>query len=218
MRELPNMASQDPQAIHAAMQPLLSARAAALENPELYNQVLPPVLGLMSEKPSIIVRRWVAAFIAEALSSAAVHPDEKERIVLMVLPAIKGFLEAETEDEDIIKNAVVAAASAYPIGFRHVVYHPEDTETWQNLQTIKIVILQRMDSYPPATKACCVKFVQRVVQTQTPGVIDPRRPDKNETSLALVPRDHPLMSVPNVEAETSGLLDRILGVLQDESR
>lgn len=39
----------------------------------------------------------------------------------------------------------------------------------------------------------------------------------NETSLALVPRDHPIIPPSNLEAEASGLLDRLLGVLQDNS-
>lgn len=40
---------------------------------------------------------------------------------------------------------------------------------------IKIGILQRMDSAPIAVKICCIKFLQKVVQVQTPGVIaDPR--------------------------------------------
>lgn len=40
----------------------------------------------------------------------------------------------------------------------------------------------------------------------------------NEISLALVPRDHPIVPPSNLEAESSGLLDRLLGVLQDNSR
>lgn len=35
-------------------------------------------------------------------------------------------------------------------------------------------------------------------------------------SLALVPRDHPLIPPPNLEAEASGLLDRLLGILQED--
>lgn len=36
-------------------------------------------------------------------------------------------------------------------------------------------ILQRMDSAPIAVRICCIKFVQKVVQVETPGVIsDPR--------------------------------------------
>lgn len=44
-----------------------------------------------------------------------------------------------------------------------------------------------------------------------------QRPDRNEISIALVPRNHPLLPVPHIEAETSGLLDRLLSVLQEQS-
>lgn len=43
-----------------------------------------------------------------------------------------------------------------------------------------------------------------------------QRPDQTDTSLALVPRNHALLSIPSIEAETSGLLDRLLGVFQEE--
>jgi len=33
-----------------------------------------------------------------------------------------------------------------------------------------------------------------------------------------VPRDHPVIPPSNLEAEASGLLDRLMGVLQDNSR
>lgn len=92
-----------------------------------------------------------------------------------------------------------------------------------------------MDSAPIAVRICCVKFVQKVVQVETPGLIsDPRvremmlyppshhanlkqRPEQNETSIALVPRTHPLLQLPNLEAEASGLLDRLLSVFQENS-
>lgn len=45
-----------------------------------------------------------------------------------------------------------------------------------------------------------------------------QRPEQNETSLAVVPRNHDLLSIPNLEAEASGLLDRLLGALQEETR
>lgn len=106
------------------------------------------------------------------------------------------------------------------------------------MSAIKSSILRRMDSATTGVKLCCVKFVQRVVQVQTAGMIaDPRvrenpmplttlvswltlpqRPDQNEISLALVPRDHPLIPYANLEAEASGLLDRLLDVIQENSR
>lgn len=45
-----------------------------------------------------------------------------------------------------------------------------------------------------------------------------QRPEQNETSLAVVPRNHALLAIPNLEAEASGLLDRLLGVFQEETR
>lgn len=53
--------------------------------------------------------------------------------------------------------------------------HPDQALVWQTMTAIKISILQRMDSAPISIKICCIKFLQKVVQVQTPGVIaDPR--------------------------------------------
>ena len=45
-----------------------------------------------------------------------------------------------------------------------------------------------------------------------------QRPDQNEISLTLVPRNHALIPPSNLEAEASGLLDRLLGIFQDDAR
>jgi symplekin len=46
---------------------------------------------------------------------------------------------------------------------------------WQMMTAIKSSILKRMDSSPSSVRVCAIKFVQKVVQVQTPGVIaDPR--------------------------------------------
>jgi len=112
---------------------------------------------------------------------------------------------------------------------------PSDAATWQKMVAIKTSILRRMDNEPAGVRLCCIKFIQSVVQVQTPGMIaDPRvrdnsaesvilsltsqRPEQNEISLALVPRNHPVIPPSNLEAEASGLLDRLLFVIQDNSR
>lgn len=47
------------------------------------------------------------------------------------------------------------------------------------MATIKSNILRRMEKQPSGVKLCCVKFIQRVVQVQTPGqVADPRVRDR----------------------------------------
>lgn len=43
-----------------------------------------------------------------------------------------------------------------------------------------------------------------------------QRPEQNETSLAIVPRTHPVLKISHLEAEASGLLDRLLGVFQED--
>ncbi|KAB8271328.1 hypothetical protein BDV30DRAFT_228257 [Aspergillus minisclerotigenes] len=109
--------------------------------------------------------------------------------------------------------------------------HPEDSKIWENMTAIKDDILRRWDTSPFSVKVCCIKFVQRVVQVQTHGLTDPRvrtgkkempavpkgktvddsqRPEQNETSLAIVPKNHSILSLPYLEAEASGLLDRLL--------
>lgn len=45
-----------------------------------------------------------------------------------------------------------------------------------------------------------------------------QRPEQNETSLSIVPRNHPVLTLQNLEAEASGLLDRLLTVFQENSK
>ena len=116
--------------------------------------------------------------------------------------------------------------------------NPHDVPVWNQMASIKSNILKRWDTAATGVRVCCIKFVQKVVQVQTPGVIaDPRvrnissvpsnehsidatlqRPDQNEVSLALVPRDHPLIPPPRLEPEASGLLDRLLNVFSEDIR
>lgn len=44
-----------------------------------------------------------------------------------------------------------------------------------------------------------------------------QRPEQHDVSLAIVRRNHPLLPLINLEAETSGLVDRLLAVLQEQS-
>ena len=45
-----------------------------------------------------------------------------------------------------------------------------------------------------------------------------QRPEQNDISLAIVPRDHPLIPPPKLEPEASGLLDRLLDVFSEQPR
>ncbi|KAL1633214.1 hypothetical protein SLS56_003077 [Neofusicoccum ribis] len=196
---------------------LQQARDVVLNNPANYPVILPSILPIIGHNTDVAVRRWGAEFLAETFASPPLPDDQKQQLSLLVLDKLREFLDQPQEDVAVTKAVVQAAASIYPLVFRYIIGNPNDGSTWQKMAQIKSNILRRMDSAPPGVRICCIKFVQRVVQTQTPGLIaDPRRHEHNEISLALVPRDHPLIPPPNLEAEASGLLDRLLSILQEE--
>ncbi|OAL35224.1 hypothetical protein AYO20_05478 [Fonsecaea nubica] len=195
---------------------LEAARKLALGDPQVYNQVLPGILPIIGPSAHVEVRRWGAEYLAEAFASPSLPNAQKEQLSSDVLPTLRTMLDTPGEDPAVIKSVIQAAASLYPLVFRRVISHPTETTLWQEMSRIKLNILQRMDSAPIAVRVCCIKFVQKVVHVETPGLIsDPRRPEQNEISIALVPRTHPLLQLPNLEAEASGLLDRLLSVFQE---
>lgn len=102
---------------------------------------------------------------------------------------------------------------------------------------IKSRILRIWDSASTGVRICCIKFAQRVVLVQTAGPdADPKvrnfsaltmtrwltcalqRGNLVEVSLTMVPQNHALLAPRNLEAEASGLLDRMLGVFQENLR
>ncbi|OCK80984.1 hypothetical protein K432DRAFT_381741 [Lepidopterella palustris CBS 459.81] len=198
---------------------LESARALALSDAAYYNQIVPGVLPIIGAGSNAIIelRRWGADFLAETFASPTLGLEDKQKLSLLVLETLRENLET-VNDLGVVKSVVQAAASIYPLVFRHTILNPNDAQNWQIMAAIKSNILRRMDSAPPGVRICCIKFVQRVIQVETPGLIaDPRRPEQNEISLALVPRDHPLIPPPNLEAEASGLLDRLLSILHEDT-
>ncbi|TKA51253.1 hypothetical protein B0A49_11621 [Cryomyces minteri] len=195
---------------------LNAARNLALGDAAYYPQIVPGVVPIIGANASLDLRRWGADFLAETFASPTLAGEEKQKLSLVVLQTLKDFLENPSEDTGVVKSVVQAAASIYPLVVRHTITNPTDGATWQKMASIKSSILRRMDTAPAGVRICCIKFVQKVVQTQTPGLItDPRRTEQNEISLSLVPRDHPLIPPSNLEAEASGLLDRLFGVLQE---
>ncbi|GAB1207785.1 hypothetical protein APSETT445_006519 [Aspergillus pseudonomiae] len=196
---------------------LNAARTLVLGDAAFYPQIVNGVLPIIGARSRLELRRWGAEFLAETFSSPALAPAQKEQLAATALQTLRETLELPEKDTVTLKHIVEAAASLYPLVFRHIINHPEDSTAWENMTAIKDDILRRWDTSPFSVKVCCIKFVQRVVQVQTHGLTDPRRPEQNETSLAIVPRNHSLLSLPNLEAEASGLLDRLLSVFQEDA-
>ncbi|KAF3046638.1 hypothetical protein E8E12_011363 [Didymella heteroderae] len=199
------------------IQQLQSARALALGDGRYYPTIIPGVLPIISfsAEQSLEVQRWGADFLAEAFASPAWPSDVKESSAPSVLATLKDYLE-NVDDMSVVKSSIQAAASVYPLVYRHTVHNAHDATNWQLMSAIKANILRRMDSAPPGVRVCCVKFLQQIVLVQTPGVVDPRRPDHSDISLALAPRDHPLIPYVSLEAEGHGLLDRLLDIIHGD--
>ncbi|KAF1832390.1 hypothetical protein BDW02DRAFT_530038 [Decorospora gaudefroyi] len=201
------------------IQQMESARSLALGDGRYYPTIIPGVLPIIgySEDQSIEIQRWGADFLAEAFASPTWPSEVKQSSAPSVLATLKAYLE-NVNDKSVIKSAVQAAASVYPLVYRHTVSDPNDAQNWQLMAAIKSNILRRMDAAAPGVRICCVKFLQQVVLAQTPGVVDPRRADHNDISLSLVPRDHPLIPYASLEAEGHGLLDRMLDIIHGDHR
>ncbi|GIJ90747.1 hypothetical protein Asppvi_009709 [Aspergillus pseudoviridinutans] len=197
---------------------LNAARNLVLGDAAFYPQIVNGIIPIIGAHARLELRRWGAEFLAETFASPALATAQKEQLAGKVLRTIREILELPEGDTPVLKHIVQIAASLYPLAFRHIINHPEDSALWDDMTAVKQDILRKWDSSPYPVKVCCIKFVQRVVQVQTHGPIaDPRRPEHNETSLAIVPKNHSVLALPNLEAEASGLLDRLLSVFQEDA-
>ncbi|KAF3893285.1 mRNA cleavage and polyadenylation specificity factor complex subunit [Trichophyton interdigitale] len=200
------------------MSQLDAARNLVLGDAALYPQIVHGILPIIGVNARLELRRWGAEFLTETFSSPAFPQQPKQKLATEILGAVNDLLNTPENDEAVVRGAIMTAASIYVLIFRQVVSDASQASLWQTMTTIKHTILKKWDVSSHGVKICCIKFAQKVVQVQTQGPIaDPRRPEKNETSLAIVPRNHPLLAIPNIEAETSGLLDRLLNVFHENS-
>lgn len=212
------MAMATPNGVTDQITKLEAARKLVLGDATYYPQIVQGIIPIIGANARLELRRWGADFLAEAFASPSLAMMHKQSLSLAVLDTLEALLEIPGEDTAVLKGVVQASASIYPLVFRHVIANANDASTWAKMTAIKSSILGMWDTATMGVRICCIKFVQRVVLAQTPGVVaDPRRPDQNEASLALVPRNHALIPPPNLEAEASGLLDRLLGVFQDQA-
>ncbi|KFY18673.1 hypothetical protein V493_08428 [Pseudogymnoascus sp. VKM F-4281 (FW-2241)] len=193
-----------------------AARNLVLGDGNYYPQIIQGILPIIGPTARVELRRWGADFLAETFSNPTVSSSQKETLSLIVLENLKSMIENVNEDPAVVKSVVQTAASIYPFVLRWIINNPYDKPTWENMAAIKTRILRIWDTAAPGIRICCIKFSQRVVLVQTaPPDGDARHGDPLDISLALVPPNHPLIPQRNLEAEASGLLDRMLGVLHE---
>jgi hypothetical protein len=107
--------------MNQTIQQLESARALTLGDGNYYPTIIPGVLPIIgySADQSIEIQRWGADFLAEAFSSPAWSSEEKQKSASPLLPTLRDYLE-HVADKAVVKSVVQAAASIYPLVYRHV--------------------------------------------------------------------------------------------------
>ncbi|KAE9373236.1 hypothetical protein N431DRAFT_482325 [Stipitochalara longipes BDJ] len=205
-----------PSSVEEQIKQLDDARKLVLSDPTYYTPIIQGILPIVAPGARVELRRWAADFFAETFASPTIPASQKETLSLIVLETLKSLIENPAEDAAVVKSAVQTAASVYPLVFRYIINNPHDTLTWERMLAIKSRIFRIWDSAAPGVRICCIKFAQRVVLVQTKGPdADPRRGDPLEVSLSMVSPDHKLIPPKSLEAEASGLLDRMLAVFQE---
>ncbi|KAI5294452.1 hypothetical protein KEM52_003999 [Ascosphaera acerosa] len=194
-----------------------TVRNVVLSDAALYPRMVEAVLPIIGANAHLRVRRWGVEFLAETFASPVLDQDAKQSLSPIVLGLLQDLISNPAEDSLVVKFVVQTAASIYPLIYRNVAEHPEQKEHWEEMTAIKQQILTRWNSAPTDVRICCIRFAQKVVYVQTMGAIDPRRPDRNEISLNIVPRTHPVLQLPSLQAEASGLLDRLLNLFYENS-
>ncbi|OBT65604.1 hypothetical protein VE03_05534 [Pseudogymnoascus sp. 23342-1-I1] len=193
-----------------------AARNLVLGDGNYYPQIIQGILPIIGPTARVELRRWGADFLAETFSNPTVSSSQKETLSLIVLENLKSMIENVNEDPAVVKSVVQTAASIYPFVLRWIINNPYDKPTWERMAAIKTRILRIWDTAAPGIRICCIKFSQRVVLAQTASPDgEGRHGDSLDISLALVPANHALIPQRNLEAEASGLLDRMLGVLHE---
>ncbi|KAI0428108.1 mRNA cleavage and polyadenylation specificity factor complex subunit [Xylaria sp. FL1042] len=197
---------------------LEGARKLVLKDVSYYPQVIQATLPIIGPSSQVEFRRWGAEFLAEAFATPAVPLSNKETLSLAVLDTLKSLVEDPNQDVLVLRGVIQAAASIYPLAMRWIINNSYDATSWEKMTAIKTRIRDMWDTAPITVRICCIKFVQRVVLAQTSSVNpEPRRGDPLDISRNMVPPNHDVLDGDQLEAEASGLLDRMLSILEDET-
>ncbi|KAK4136682.1 hypothetical protein BT67DRAFT_187943 [Trichocladium antarcticum] len=199
------------------LEQLSAARKLVLENSAYYDRIVKGVLPIIGPGSPLELRRWGAEFLAESLATPVLAMRDKENITVAVLDTLSALLDGAGEDVIVLKASVAAASSAYPIALRWIIHNSYHSESWEQMSAIKSKILRIWDGAPAPVRLSCIKFAQRVVLAQTASNGMEQKYGALDISLNMIPPNHPLLDPRQLEAEATGLLDRMLGALQDNS-
>jgi symplekin len=104
--------------VEEQLRQLNDARKLVLGDVGYYSQIVQGILPIIGPSSPTELRRWGAEFLAEAFATPALPSKDKETMSLIVLETLKGMVENHNEDPFVLKAAVMAAASVYPLTMR----------------------------------------------------------------------------------------------------
>lgn len=97
---------------------LNDARKLVLGDVKYYSNVVKSILPILSPSAHIELRRWGADFLAEAFATPAIPLGEKETLQPFILETLKDTIEDPAQDTHVLRSAIQAAASMYPLTLR----------------------------------------------------------------------------------------------------
>lgn len=184
---------------------LNGAKAVVRENPALYPEIVKGILNI-ADRPETDLRRWCAAFLVDAFASPDLSEEVKQTLAIDSLNTLLTLVN--DRDFVVLRHSITCIGIVYPLLFSYVCPRPMEGALWDNLVEVKRRALAQWTSQQRhlGVLVACIKFSQVVVQVQS------RQPptSRDDVSLALVPRGHPLIDPVELAAESAGLLDRLL--------
>ncbi|RYC60084.1 hypothetical protein CHU98_g6117 [Xylaria longipes] len=171
---------------------LEGARKLVLKDVSYYPQVIQATLPIIGPSSQVEFRRWGSEFLAEAFATPAVQLSSKETLSLVVLDTLKSLVDDPKQDVLVLRSVIQTAASIYPLAMRWIINNSYDSTTWEKMTAIKTRIRDMWDTAPLT------------------------RGDPLDISRNMVPPNHPVLDGDQLEAEASGLLDRMLSILENE--
>ena len=196
---------------------LNEARSIVAKQPSLYPEIIAGILPIASSSDQHI-QRWVAEFLDASFRDEKLPSDQKLALGLSGVLKTVNLLLDRKDDEQIMRNMISCSTTLYSLMFYHLcTKNTSDRATWREITDIKAKIFLLWDSPKLSLRIACIKFVQRVLLAQTPGMNDPRLLDISDPSLTLLPLNHPIITHAFLEAEAQGLLDRLISITYEPS-
>ncbi|MBW0483606.1 hypothetical protein O181_023321 [Austropuccinia psidii MF-1] len=210
-------------------------------NPTFLPILYPSLLSLLSTHSNqVYYRKWISTIIELAIcKSINLSNDQKLQITLQSTETLHRLINLQDPSDpqllEIKKSSIQAFSSAYPILFKHACgcnksNNSSDSKHWGLSNQIKgsILSIWRNEKSPLGLKLAAIKFVQRVIQVGTRGILDPRKrnddpsivmcgginSNNNSSNHSLNSSNHhPYLKPKELEQEANNLLEESIKLL-----